>query len=118
MGYNIEVMVAHELDVQNCFKDVPNFMKYVPNFMKYVPKFINDAPNCLQDVPQVPISILRWGITSNSSQGSPKEYMNYENENRGLGSSKNGYTQDPKVLFGVGKDLQLLINGPKGIYTS
>ena len=43
--------------------------------------------------------------------------MNHENENKGLGSSKNGYTYDPKVLFGVGKDLQLLIEGPKGIYT-
>ena len=44
--------------------------------------------------------------------------MNHENENKGLGSSKNGYTQDPKVLFGVGKDLQLLIEGPKkNIYT-
>ena len=40
MGNNIEVLVAHGLDVRNCFKDVPNFMKYVPNF-------INDAPNCL-----------------------------------------------------------------------
>ena len=43
--------------------------------------------------------------------------MNHENENRGLGSSKNGYILDPKVLFGVGKYLQLLIEGPKGIYT-
>ena len=40
MGNNIEVLVAHGLDIPNCFKDVPNFMKYVPNF-------INDAPNCL-----------------------------------------------------------------------
>ena len=43
--------------------------------------------------------------------------MNRENENKGLGSSKNGYTQDCKVCFGVGEDLQLLIEGPKGIYT-
>ena len=40
MGNNIEVLVAHGLDVQNYFKDVPNFMKYVPNF-------VNDVPNCL-----------------------------------------------------------------------
>ena len=65
MGNNIEVLVAHGLDVENCFKDVPNFMKYVPNF-------INDVPNCLYDVPWVPISILRWGITSNSFSRVPK----------------------------------------------
>ena len=41
----------------------------------------------------------------NDIQGYSKEHMNHENENRGLGSSKNGYTQDPKVFFGVGKDL-------------
>ena len=40
MGNNIEVLVAHGLDVQICFKDVANFIKYVPNF-------INDEPNCL-----------------------------------------------------------------------
>ena len=40
MGNNIEVLVAHGLDVQNCFKDVPNFMKYVSNF-------VNDVYNYL-----------------------------------------------------------------------
>ena len=29
MGNNIEVLVAHGLDVPNCFKDVPNFVKDV-----------------------------------------------------------------------------------------
>ena len=52
MGNNIEVLVAHGLDVQNCFKDVPNFKKYVPN--------------CLYDIPWVPMSVLERGITSNS----------------------------------------------------
>ena len=42
----IEVPVAQELDVSNCFKDVPNFVKDVPNFVN--------------DVPRVPKSILRW----------------------------------------------------------
>ena len=64
-GNNIEVLVAHGLDVQNCFKDVPNFMKYIPNF-------INDIPNCFQDVPWVPMSVLGWGITSNSFSRVPK----------------------------------------------
>ena len=41
--------------------------------------------------------------------------MNHENEDRDLGSSKNRYNQDSKVGFGVGEDLQLLIEGPKGI---
>ena len=40
MGNNIEVPVAHGLDVPNCFKDVSDFMKYIPNFVKNV-------PNCL-----------------------------------------------------------------------
>ena len=40
MGNNIEVLVAHGFDVQNCFKDVSNFVKDVPNF-------VNDVPNCL-----------------------------------------------------------------------
>ena len=37
---NIEVLVAHGLDVPNCFKNMPNFIKYIPNFVK-------DIPNCL-----------------------------------------------------------------------
>ena len=40
MGNNIEVMIAHGLNVPNCFKDVPNFVKDEPNF-------VNDVPNCL-----------------------------------------------------------------------
>ena len=42
--------------------------------------------------------------------------MNHENGDRCLGFFKNGYTQDSKVHFRVGEDLQLLIKGPKGIY--
>ena len=40
MGNNIEVPVAHGLDVPNCFKDVSNFVKDVPIF-------VNDVPNYL-----------------------------------------------------------------------
>ena len=51
------------------------------------------------------------------SRVSPKEYMNHDSGDRGLGSSKNEYTYDFKVCFGVSEDLKLLIEGPKGIYT-
>ena len=84
MGNNIEVPVAHGLDVPNCFKDVPNFIKYIPNFVK-------DVSNYLYDVPWVSMSISGWGTTSNSFSR-VKEYMNDENGDKGLGSSKNGYT--------------------------
>ena len=47
----IEVPVAQELDVSNCFKDVPNFVKDVPNF-------VNDVPNFVKDVPRRPKSVL------------------------------------------------------------
>ena len=97
MGREIGVMLAQGLDVPNCFKDVPNLMKYISNFVK-------DLPNFLQDVPWVPMSISRWGTTSNSFSR-VKEYMNDENGDKGLGSSKNGYTQGSKVPFGMGEDL-------------
>ena len=40
MGNNLEVSVAHGLDILNGFKDVSNFVKDVLNF-------VNDVPNCL-----------------------------------------------------------------------
>ena len=40
MGKNLEVQVAHGLNVSNCFKDVPNFVKDVPNFVKIVPNYL------------------------------------------------------------------------------
>ena len=40
MVNNIEVLVAHGLNVPNCFKDVSNFVKDIPNF-------VNDVPNYL-----------------------------------------------------------------------
>ena len=40
MGNNLEALVAHGLDIPNCFKDVPNFVKDVPIF-------VNDVPNYL-----------------------------------------------------------------------
>ena len=65
MGNNIEVSVAHGLDVRNCFKYVPNFVKDVPNFVK-------DVPNFVKDVPRVPMSVLGWETTSNSFSRVPK----------------------------------------------
>ena len=47
----IEVPVAQELDVSNCFKDVPNFVKNVSNFVN--------------DVPSEPKFVLKWGLASN-----------------------------------------------------
>ena len=44
MGNKIEVLIAQGLDVPNFFKDVPNFVK---------------------DVPKGPMSVLKWGATSN-----------------------------------------------------
>ena len=37
--------------------------------------------------------------------GSPNEYINHENGDKGIGSSKNGYTWGSKVPFRVGEDL-------------
>ena len=53
MGNKIEVLIAQGLDVSIFFffKDVPNFVKNVPNFVK--------------DVPNGPMSISKWGMTSN-----------------------------------------------------
>ena len=78
-------MVAHGLDVQNCFKDMPNFMNYVPNF-------INDLPNFFRMYLGFQCPFQGGEQLAISSWGSPKEYMNHENGDRGLGSSKNGYT--------------------------
>ena len=44
MGNKIEVLIAQGLDAQNFFKNVPNFVK---------------------DVPNGPMSISKWGMTSN-----------------------------------------------------
>ena len=79
MGNNIEVSIAHGLDVWNCFKYVPNFVKSVPNFVKDmpnfvkdVPNFVKDVPNFVKDVPRVPMSVLGWVTTSNSFSRVPK----------------------------------------------
>ena len=37
---NIKVLVAHGLDVPNCFKNVSNFVKDVPNFVNNVPNYL------------------------------------------------------------------------------
>ena len=78
MGNNIEVLVAHGLDVQIVLR----MCQILWNMYQIVFRMYLGFQYPFQDGEQPLIHF--WG--------SPKEYINHENGDKGLGSSKNGYT--------------------------
>ena len=137
LGKEIGVPIARGFDVTNFFKDVPKVPKSILRLemtsihFSRVLKVSNRLWEGIQGfwqpkdrMYQIVFRIyLRFQCLFQGgeqpiipSRGSLNEYMSHENGDKGLGSLKNGCTQDSKVRSGVGEDLQSLIKGSKGIY--